>query len=601
MTGAGDTLYVSGGYDDTAVRQELLAAAINPDGTLGAWQASSMPVAREYHGAVVRDGRLTLLGGRNGTASAGLARVDSAALNPDGSLGAWAGEPPLPEPLYRQGAVAVRRHGSDFIYVLGGLSGSQYRANVYRSNVPPAPTATPTATATATRTPTPAPGVGAVLRSDSNGVVHPGDEFTYFVDYTAVGAGIFTNVVITNAIPSGVVLIPGSIAPAGKGSVSANIVVWDIGILGVGARSGTVSYRVRVPLPTPTPTPTVTATPTRTPTFTATPTASATPSRTATATRTATPTPIGAPTDTPTLSPTVTHTPSVTPTATTTGTPTQTPTVTATPTITTTPGAACGGFRGLVFDDADGDGIRDRAETARIPGVEVRLKLGSTLIKTSTSTADGWIGFDNLVFGAYTVQVVLPSGYDNTSALTVSASVQACAPPNVYDEFGLWSCIGVSTPVDPAVAGSAMVVSGIACPGGGLKYKPNTSVSITTVGNDGYAFKAWTATGATLVNATAQTATLNLGSTDPAEATAHYDTCVTVTMQAFPPGAGDPSLGAPTCQGNVTYKPGQSIDIGANPQARLELLALEPGGWRQRGCTSPAQTPRSHPAPPARP
>ena len=163
MTAVADTLYVTGGYDGSVVRSEAYAAHINSDGTVGTWQSSTMPVAREYRQSVVHDGRLVLLGGRDSTASSGLKRVDSASL----SLGGWTTEPPLPEPLYRFGAVTVRKYGSDYIYVLGGLSGTQYRTNVYRSNFPPAltptatrtltPTVTSTVASTATRTPTPTP------------------------------------------------------------------------------------------------------------------------------------------------------------------------------------------------------------------------------------------------------------------------------------------------------------------------------------------------------------------------------------------------------------------------------------------------------------
>ena len=80
-----------------------------------------------------------LLGGRNSTATGGLARVDSAVIKADGGLDPWVAEPSLPEPLYRLGAVAVRKYDSDLIYVLGGFSDSLYRANVYRSDVPPPP------------------------------------------------------------------------------------------------------------------------------------------------------------------------------------------------------------------------------------------------------------------------------------------------------------------------------------------------------------------------------------------------------------------------------------------------------------------------------
>ena len=93
VTADGAKLYVSGGYDGSAVRQEALQ---RPSTLMVLWtpgRLQRMPAPLEYHQAVVHDGRLVLLGGRNSTASGGLARVDSAAINADGSLGAWTGEP----------------------------------------------------------------------------------------------------------------------------------------------------------------------------------------------------------------------------------------------------------------------------------------------------------------------------------------------------------------------------------------------------------------------------------------------------------------------------------------------------------------------------
>ena len=44
MAATSNEVYVTGGYDGNTVRNETYAARINTDGTLGAWQASTMPV-----------------------------------------------------------------------------------------------------------------------------------------------------------------------------------------------------------------------------------------------------------------------------------------------------------------------------------------------------------------------------------------------------------------------------------------------------------------------------------------------------------------------------------------------------------------------------
>ncbi len=152
MAATDTTLYVIGGYDGSNVRREVHAAHINHDGTLGPWQTSNLPSPREYLGAVIHDGRLLVLGGRDHRDSPGLTHVEAAFINSDGSLGAWTSEPALPEPLYRLGAVTVHRHGSNSVYVLGGLSDDQNRATVYRFDFPPTPTPTPTLTPISTPT-----------------------------------------------------------------------------------------------------------------------------------------------------------------------------------------------------------------------------------------------------------------------------------------------------------------------------------------------------------------------------------------------------------------------------------------------------------------
>ncbi len=415
------------------------------------------------------------------------------------------------------------------------------------------PTATPTATffPTRTATPTTAPGVQAVLRSSSNGVAHPGDEITYFVDYRAVGSGILTNVVITNAIPSGALLIPDSITPKESGSVTRGIVTWNVGTLGLGVTAGTVSYRVRIPTPTPTASPT----PTRTHTPTATTTA------TATATRTATPThtPVGAPSDTPTHTPTITRTPTPTPTNTLTpGGPT--------PTSTATPGSTCGNVTGYVFLDANGNGTRDLpSETTGLADGRVQLRQGATLVQQVTTGSTGWYSFSGLAAGAYTVEVTLPPGYAHTAPLSRTVEVAGCDP--VFRNFGAQACIAVSATTDPAAAGNASVVSGTACPSGGPKFKPNTSVNITTSGDTYFVFRNWTASnGESFDAANAPTTSVNLGTADPVVVTAHYETCKTLTTAASPDTDGAVTLLTGYNCGPNRFLPGTVVSVRADPK-----------------------------------
>jgi cell division septation protein DedD len=146
-----------------------------------------------------------------------------------------------------------------------------------------------------------------------------------------------------------------------------------------------------------------------------------TPTPTATATPTATPT--ETPTDTPTPTPTG-PTPTPTPTATgtvpaPTATPTATPTGTSTPTPTTTPTLPCPGIQGVVFNDLNGNGVRDPGESG-LAGAEITLK-DSTLtpVATYVTGPDGVYFFYNLAPGDYSVVERNPPGYDEATTSDV--------------------------------------------------------------------------------------------------------------------------------------------------------------------------------------
>ena len=82
MTATDDTIYVTGGYDGSAVRNEDVHGA---QSTPTARWAPGRPQPCRRRASITRrsihDGRLVLLGGRNSTALAGLVQVDSVVIN----------------------------------------------------------------------------------------------------------------------------------------------------------------------------------------------------------------------------------------------------------------------------------------------------------------------------------------------------------------------------------------------------------------------------------------------------------------------------------------------------------------------------------------
>mgnify|MGYP001106446084 CR=1 FL=1 len=102
---------------------------------------------------------------------------------------------------------------------------------------------------------------------------------------------------------------------------------------------------------------------------------------------------------------TPTPTPTSTPTATPTATTTPTPTATATPTPTPLPAAVWG----VMFVDADGDGLFEAGEPT-LADVGVRLE-GASGRWEHVTAADGAYAFSGLSAGTYTVTVTSPPGY----------------------------------------------------------------------------------------------------------------------------------------------------------------------------------------------
>lgn len=381
-------LYVTGGDDTGGAQATVVYARINGDGSLGSWQSSTLPAARVYHRAVIHDGRLVILGGTANN-STGQADVWSALLAGNGSLGAWQAEPVLPQPLYRFAAIATRKHGSDMIYVLGGLRDvSSYQAAIYRSAVPPTPTFTPTATRTHTPTPTytptstPTPGLRLLLLSNDPWTeVQHGQEIRYTIHYRN-GPLALTSFEIANVVPQNVVLVPGSIS--GGGISAGGNVRWAIGNL-AGNASGNVSYRVRVASPTPT--------------------------------------------DTPTATPTITPTPTRTPTSTPTATATFTPTITPTPTAT----ACVHRIEGTVFEDVNRDGVWQPATERSLTGSRLLLEETGAVFTPITS---GFYYFTLSGPGTFHVSETDPPGFTSLPNSPNRRTVQVGACQTVIVNFG---------------------------------------------------------------------------------------------------------------------------------------------------------------------
>lgn len=131
----GDRLYVGGGEIGGASQTDVWHAPFNADGTLGAFQAtSSLPAGRQHHGWQAWNGRLYAFGGDNGQ---GTAFADSwvATINPDGSLGAWTATTPMPAPDSVFASVVYDGH----LFVIGGGYGlsTQLRTRVMSAPINP--------------------------------------------------------------------------------------------------------------------------------------------------------------------------------------------------------------------------------------------------------------------------------------------------------------------------------------------------------------------------------------------------------------------------------------------------------------------------------
>jgi hypothetical protein len=112
--------YALGGYsgaDDAGADFAQQVFGVASTSGASAFSATALPTATMFGDAVVVDGYLFVVGGRDSTfGNDPRADVMSAAINSDGTLGTWSAQTPLPEARTNERVVAY----GDYVYVIGG-------------------------------------------------------------------------------------------------------------------------------------------------------------------------------------------------------------------------------------------------------------------------------------------------------------------------------------------------------------------------------------------------------------------------------------------------------------------------------------------------
>ena len=123
-------VYLLGGRINGAYSSSVYTAPINPDGTLGTWTIDTpLPVTMSRALDIVTNNRVYLLGGIiNGIDSS---IVYTAPINPDGTLGAWVTDTSLPGTVYLSQSIVTNNR----VYLLGGLTGAVYSSTVYTASI----------------------------------------------------------------------------------------------------------------------------------------------------------------------------------------------------------------------------------------------------------------------------------------------------------------------------------------------------------------------------------------------------------------------------------------------------------------------------------
>ncbi|MCW5851639.1 MAG: hypothetical protein KIT87_16315 [Anaerolineae bacterium] len=392
---------------------------------------------------------------------------------------------------------------------VAALAGTTQTVNFGDQQNTPTPTTTSTPTATVTPTPTSTTGtVTGVVFNDlnGNGIREGGEPGIPNVTVGLYGPGpdnVFgtpddTLITTTTTDPNGAYTFPNvppgiydvrETDPLGFSSTTPN------DLIAVVVAGGTATANFGDRQNTPTPTLTATATATLTPTVTATRTATGTPTVTST----------------PTTSPTVTQT--------------------LTPTVTPTTAPNTGTVTGVVYNDLNGNGIREGGEPG-IPNVTVTLfapgpdgLLGTpddVPVASTTTDPNGAYTFPNVPPGIYDVRETDPLGFSSTTPNTLTALVVAGGM--VTANFGDQQ--NTPTPTPTATLTATATSTATASPTATATPPATTTATVTA-----------TATATATVTATASATHTALPNTATATPTPTTSPTTTITPTAPPPGS----------------------------------------------------------------
>ncbi len=128
-------VYLVGGItSDDVILKSVYSAAVNADGTLGAWrQEADLPTTLWQHGTVRIDNRIYLFGGLTGYSSGAVTAIYRGTINPDGTLTGWEVVDEMPS-SYVLAPGTVFEPYSGQVFLIGGHSGSGFSTQVWRKS-----------------------------------------------------------------------------------------------------------------------------------------------------------------------------------------------------------------------------------------------------------------------------------------------------------------------------------------------------------------------------------------------------------------------------------------------------------------------------------
>lgn len=113
-------VYVVGGLGAGGALGDVARATVSSDGSVSPWESmTKLPAPRGYHGSIVHDGALYVVGGANDATNTFYTEVLRAVIGDDGALGPWKKVSDLPE---NDGALSLVEF-ADHLYVIGGVAG----------------------------------------------------------------------------------------------------------------------------------------------------------------------------------------------------------------------------------------------------------------------------------------------------------------------------------------------------------------------------------------------------------------------------------------------------------------------------------------------